>query len=322
MKKHNKVWYLIGISCLLIFCLMLISSLINIGERLRKIHYLVEIGFYALVAIVFFFFIINPIRIILTSPSFEINTVLDKENHKTHQVYRKVAKNMVRNNNLTEVQIKLLTHYKNYDELKLNMQIVFNDAIKKDLNAIMIKNAKTVLISTAICQNARMDMFTVFGVNINLVKELVVKCGFRPNMKNLSKLTLNVFTTALIAEGLESISMDDILPQSTTNALAEIPFIKPVMASVTQGIANALLTLRIGMVTRKYLFKDGACITKEDIRKSAFKDSLMLLPQVIYGTLTFFPKKLVRFFGRKTADPDEEKSKRKKNNELLLDTKA
>lgn len=289
---------------------MLLSSVINIGERLRKIHVSVEIAFYVLVFLIVFLVIINPIRIILTSPSFEICTTLDPDSHKVRSVYRAVARNMAKNQNVDEEHRLLLTKYKNYDELQMNMTVVFHDCIKKNLNNIIIKKAKTVLISTAICQNARMDMITVFSVNLNMIKNLVTECGFRPNMTNLSKLTINVFSTALIAEGLESISIDDILPNSVNNALGQIPFIKPVMASVTQGIANALLTIRIGCVTRKYLFRDGNIITKEDIRKSAFKDSLILLPMVLYGTLTFIPKKIVHMFGSKNKEnkksaPDE-----------------
>ena len=294
-KSKTKIfWISIAIGCLMVFTLMLLSSVINIGERLRKIHVSVEIAFYVLVFLIVFLVIINPIRIILTSPSFEICTTLDPDSHKVRSVYRAVARNMAKNQNVDEEHRLLLTKYKNYDELQMNMTVVFHDCIKKNLNNIIIKKAKTVLISTAICQNARMDMITVFSVNLNMIKNLVTECGFRPNMTNLSKLTINVFSTALIAEGLESISIDDILPNSVNNALGQIPFIKPVMASVTQGIANALLTIRIGCVTRKYLFRDGNIITKEDIRKSAFKDSLILLPMVLYGTLTFIPKKTVQ----------------------------
>lgn len=312
MKKSKiKIfWISIAIGCLIVFTLMLLSSVINIGERLRKIHVSVEIAFYVLVFLIVFLVIINPIRIILTSPSFEICTTLDPDSHKVRSVYRAVARNMAKNQNVDEEHRLLLTKYKNYDELQMNMTVVFHDCIKKNLNNIIIKKAKTVLISTAICQNARMDMITVFSVNLNMIKDLVTECGFRPNMTNLSKLTINVFSTALIAEGLESISIDDILPNSVNNALGQIPFIKPVMASVTQGIANALLTIRIGCVTRKYLFRDGNIITKEDIRKSAFKDSLILLPMVLYGTLTFIPKKIVHMFGSKNKEnkksaPDE-----------------
>lgn len=310
-KSKTKIfWISIAIGCLMVFTLMLLSSVINIGERLRKIHVSVEIAFYVLVFLIVFLVIINPIRIILTSPSFEICTTLDPDSHKVRSVYRAVSRNMAKNQNVDEEHRLLLTKYKNYDELQMNMTVVFHDCIKKNLNNIIIKKAKTVLISTAICQNARMDMITVFSVNLNMIKNLVTECGFRPNMTNLSKLTINVFSTALIAEGLESISIDDILPNSVNNALGQIPFIKPVMASVTQGIANALLTIRIGCVTRKYLFRDGNIITKEDIRKSAFKDSLILLPMVLYGTLTFIPKKIVHMFGSKNKEnkksaPDE-----------------
>lgn len=310
-KSKTKIfWISIAIGCLIVFTLMLLSSVINIGERLRKLHVSVEIAFYVLVFLIVFLVIINPIRIILTSPSFEICTTLDPDSHKVRSIYRAVARNMAKNQNVDEEHRLLLTKYKNYDELQMNMTVVFHDCIKKNLNDIIIKKAKTVLISTAICQNARMDMITVFSVNLNMIKNLVTECGFRPNMTNLSKLTINVFSTALIAEGLESISIDDILPNSVNNALGQIPFIKPVMASVTQGIANALLTIRIGCVTRKYLFRDGNIITKEDIRKSAFKDSLILLPMVLYGTLTFIPKKIVHMFGSKNKEnkksaPDE-----------------
>ena len=310
-KSKTKIfWISIAIGCLIVFTLMLLSSVINIGERLRKLHVSVEIAFYVLVFLIVFLVIINPIRIILTSPSFEICTTLDPDSHKVRSVYRAVARNMAKNQNVDEEHRLLLTKYKNYDELQMNMTVVFHDCIKKNLNNIIIKKAKTVLISTAICQNARMDMITVFSVNLNMIKNLVTECGFRPNMTNLSKLTINVFSTALIAEGLESISIDDILPNSVNNALGQIPFIKPVMASVTQGIANALLTIRIGCVTRKYLFRDGNIITKEDIRKSAFKDSLILLPMVLHGTLTFIPKKIVHMFGSKNKEnkksaPDE-----------------
>lgn len=310
-KSKTKIfWISIAIGCLIVFTLMLLSSVINIGERLRKLHVSVEIAFYVLVFLIVFLVIINPIRIILTSPSFEICTTLDPDSHKVRSVYRAVARNMAKNQNVDEEHRLLLTKYKNYDELQMNMTVVFHDCIKKNLNNIIIKKAKTVLISTAICQNARMDMITVFSVNLNMIKNLVTECGFRPNMTNLSKLAINVFSTALIAEGLESISIDDILPNSVNNALGQIPFIKPVMASVTQGIANALLTIRIGCVTRKYLFRDGNIITKEDIRKSAFKDSLILLPMVLYGTLTFIPKKIVHMFGSKNKEnkksaPDE-----------------
>ena len=290
---------------MLVFLLFVISSVINVGEKFRdlgKYGKYVEWGFYVIVVFLLWFLLINPIRIILTSPDLSIITTFDADSKKYDHLYKKVAKNIIKNNNLAEENELLLTNYKNVVELKMNLQIVFEKEVKKQLNDVIIAHAKTVMISTAISQNARVDMFTVYAVNLRLIKTLVEKCGFRPSYKNLSKLSIKVFGTAIIADGLQSLTVDDILPQSALGPLNEIPFIKPVMSSITQGIANGLLTIRIGVVTRKYLFKDGMVITKEDIRSQAWKESLKLIPIIIADTFTFIPKKIVHFFSKSKKD--------------------
>ncbi|MDE6661404.1 MAG: YcjF family protein, partial [Anaeroplasmataceae bacterium] len=199
----------------------------------------------------------------------------------------------------------LLTQYKNKEELLFNLQYVFDRTVKNQLNRIIIHDAKTVMISTAICQSARFDMITVFAVNVKMVKELVVQCGFRPSMKNLSKLTINVFGTALIAEGLENLKLEDIMPKSSLDFLNNMPYLGVVLESVIQGAANALMTLRIGCVCRRYLFSDGSVITKEDIRKQAYKETLKLLPMVVADTIAFFPKRIVKFFTNRRKTKEE-----------------
>lgn len=305
MKNFSKIfWYIIGISALILFLLILASSVIDVGEKLRSVNFILEIVFYVVVGILLFFGIINPIRIIVSSPSLALVTTLDTPSHKVYEVYKKVAKNIAKNNKLPDDQVNMLTTYKSYEELEFNLQLVFEKSVRTDLNRIIVNNAKTVMISTAICQSARFDMISVFTINLKMIKELVVKCGFRPTMKNLGKLSVNVFGTALIAEGLENMNLDDILPQSTMNVIGEIPLIKPIVSSITQGVANSLLTIRIGIITRKYLFKDGACITKEDIRRQALRESLKLIPEVIAGTITFFPKRVVKFFTKKPKEEE------------------
>ncbi len=303
-KKTKYIWYSIAICSLILFFLILLSSVIDVGEKLRNISVVLEILFYVLVVAIVFLGIVNPIRIIVSSPSLKIATSLDQNDPKVYQIYKQVAKNIVKNNDLNEEQTKALTTYKSKEELLISLQIVFQDTVKKQLNGIIIKNAKVVMISTAICQSARFDMLTVFTVNLQMVKQLVIKCGFRPSMKNLSKLTVNVFSTALIAEGLENMRLEDVLPNSTMQVLGEIPFIKPLLSSVLQGIANALMTIRIGCVCRRYLFSDGSVVTKEDIRKQALKEAVKLLPLVLADTITFFPKKIVKFFTSKKKDDE------------------
>lgn len=310
MKKQKKdrtrvLYYIIAIGCLIIFSLILLSSLMDIGEKLRRISLYLEIGFYVLVALIVYLAIIHPIIVIVKSPSLSIVTTMDKMDHRAISVYKRVAKEIVKNNDLPQEQVVLLTKYKENEELLLNLSFVFEKSIKKQLNKIIVHNAKTVMISTAICQSARFDLMTVFAINLRMIKQLVLKCGFRPSMKNLSKLTVNVFGTALIAEGLENLSLEDILPKNAISAISDVPMLGKILESVTQGAANALLTIRIGCVARRYLFSDGAVITKEDIRKEAYKETLKILPMVVADTISFFPKKIVKFFTRKKDNEEE-----------------
>ncbi|CCV65931.1 conserved hypothetical protein (UPF0283) [Paracholeplasma brassicae] len=303
-KKRNRIWYLIAFGVILLFLLILVSSVINVGERLRTISVYLEYGFYVLSVILVYFLIINPVRIILVSPAFSIETVMDKPSRRRYQTYKKVASNLMSRDDISQKEKeKLKNAMSEPEELQKTLNEIYNSTMKKLMNRVILKNAKTVLISTAISQNGRLDLFTVLVVNIKMIKELVVLCGFRPSYKNLAKLTINVFTTALIAEGLENVNINDLIPNSTANMLGEIPLIKPVMSSVAQGITNGLLTIRIGIVTRKFLFADSKELTRNDIRKGAFIESMKFLPILIKDSLVSLPQKFFDMF--KKNKPEE-----------------
>lgn len=301
MKKKDSTklfWYAIAIGFILLFILILLSSVLDVGERLRRVHPYVEYGFYGLATILVYLLIIRPVNIIVFSPTFSVSTTLDESDRKNYSLYKRVAKRLLSFEDLPEEeQVRLKDALNsNAEDLRLSLNHTFNKHIKKKMNKIIKKNAKTVMISTAISQNGKLDFYTVIVVNLKMIKELVVMCGFRPSYKNLAKLTVNVFSTALIAEGLENMDISQVLPQSTMNTLGEIPLVKPLLSSVTQGISNALLTLRIGIVTRKYLFSDAKEISKEDIRRNALLEAAKMLPSVIGDAFMILPKKIASLF--------------------------
>ncbi len=312
MKKKDSTkifWYLAAFGFILLFLLMLLSSILDVGDRLTTISPYLAYGFYGLTVLLVYALILRPVHIILFSPTFSVQTTLDTEetSRKNFRLYKKVVKRL-----LTEAYIpeeekeELKKHLNDKALLQQTLNHAFNKYVKKEINKKIKKNAKTVMISTAISQNGRLDFFTIIVVNLKMIKELVEMCGFRPSYKNLSKLTVNVFTTALIAEGLENLDLNDVLPASTLNSLGEIPLIKPVMSSVTQGISNALLTLRIGIVTRKYLFSDAQEITKEKIRRDALLEAAKMLPSVVGDAVMILPKKFVNLFKKNKKENEEE----------------
>ncbi len=300
MKRNSTklFWYLTALGFIILFILILLSSVLDVGERLRNVSIYIEYGFYALTFLLVYILIYRPIHIIVFSPSFSIETTLDEHAKKrNYAVYKRVAKRLLSQGDLPEIEKdKLKIALNNKETLNDALNHTYNKVIKKQLNQTIKKHAKTVMLSTAISQNGRLDFFTVIVVNLKMIKELVVSCGFRPSYRNLAKLTINVMTTALIAEGLENMDIGDVLPQSTLNTIGEIPLIKPLMSSVTQGVSNALLTLRIGIVTRKYLFTDAVDITKEKIRRDALLEATGMLPVVIGDSMISLPQKVANLF--------------------------
>ncbi len=301
-KKKNsfrdKLWKIVGVGVCIFTILMIVSDVLEVGERLRRTSQYLEYGFYVLSAILFYVLLLNPIRIILFSPSFSVVTVLDEDNERNLKTYKRIVKTLESNNEIDEDTKKRLANCETSGELRDELSVVFNTTIKKEINRIIMNNAKTVMISTAISQNGKFDMYAVLTCNVKMIKDIVVKCGFRPSYPKLGKLSLNVITTALVAEGLEGLNFNDIFPQSTTNALANIPFIKPIAASIVDGISNALLTIRIGVITRKYLFTEGE-FDKSKIRVEAIKESLKMIPNVVKEVINFFPSKISNLFVKK-----------------------
>lgn len=308
MKRRSTklFWYLTAIGFIILFILMLLSSVLDVGDRLRQVSPYLEYVFYGITVLLIYVLIYRPIHIIVFSPSFSIETTLDDEGRrKNHAVYKRVAKRLLDKDDIPEIEKdKLRLALNDREALNEALNHTYNKVIKKQLNQTIRHHAKTVMISTAISQNGRLDFFTVIVVNLRMIKSLVEMCGFRPSYRNLAKLTINVMTTALIAEGLENMDIADVLPQSTLNTMSEIPLIKPLMSSVTQGISNALLTLRIGIVTRKYLFTDAEDITKEKIRRDALLEATGMLPAVMGDAMISLPKRFANMFKRNQKTED------------------
>ena len=305
MKKRNTFWVMIGIGVAIVILLILISSILSVGERLRSLSVYIEYVFYGLSVLLVYFLIINPVRIILFAPMFSLDIVLGNQKNKT--IKKRLAKNLIRSEALKpEEKQPLIEGLKDQNTLDEKLKLYFNKTLKVEINKIVLQNAKTAMISTAISQNGRLDLITILVINLKMIKEIVVKCGFRPSYAKLGKLSANVLGTALIAEGLEGLDFNDIFPASTTNFLSEIPLIKPLASSIIQGISNALLTIRVGIITRKYLYSEYKHYEISEVRRDSIKESIKLLPAVLKEALTFLPNQVAKLFQKRKLTPEEQ----------------
>ncbi len=289
-KKTFWILILIGILILLLF--VVLSNIMDVGLKLREIHRYIEYAFYGLSFILVYFLILNPLRIIFFAPTFTVSALSDeKQNARS---YRNAAKNLLKMSTISDTDRTLLqTTLNDKDELPNALKTVYHGTIRKQVDNIIITHAKTVLMTTAISQNGNLDMFSVIITNIKMIKSIVVACGFRPSYLNLGKLSMNVAVTAMIAEGLEDVDFNEMLPSKVGEALSDIPIVRTATNSIFQGISNGMLTCRIGIVTRKYLFRDNQMMTEKELRLAAYKESFRLMPIIIKDGLVAFPKGVI-----------------------------
>ncbi|QWC00633.1 YcjF family protein [Mycoplasmatota bacterium] len=302
MKKLGKsFWVFIGIASVFFLIMIILSAVLNLGDRISSVHPYVEYAFYGLSGLLFLILFVRPLLIVIFSPSFSMDHLFTDEQNakKNYRMYKKVSKNLLKEDYLSNEEKEMLEESMNDSILlKGTLSEIFDKTIKKELNKMIIEHAETVYLSTAISQNGRLDALAVITINLKLIKALVQKCGFRPSYMSLGRLSLNVLSTAIIAENLEDMDFSEVFPSSTINALQEMPLVKTITGSFAQGLGNALLSLRVGIICRNYLFMDLKGLDRKQIRKIAFGEAVILLPRVIAESMKKLPSRLKGIFNK------------------------
>ncbi|MFW5913588.1 MAG: DUF697 domain-containing protein [Bacillota bacterium] len=292
--KRKTFYIMIGIGLFIVFLFILASHVANVGDRLRGVHVYAEYGFYIVAILLFFVLVLNPLRIILFAPTFQIEALGDKEANR--RVYKRSAKTILKSKHITEGErnrLKMALHHE--EDLEVALRGVFDGSIKEDVDKIIKQYAKTALVTTAISQNGNLDMLAVIFTNFRMIKAIVERSGFRPGYVRLAKLTINVAVIAMVAEGLEDVDINEALPSRLGETVKDIPFVRSMTNSVFQGISNGMLTARIGIVTRRYLFQENQLKNPKELRLAAFKESFRLMPAIVSEGLASFPKNVMSF---------------------------
>ena len=172
--------------------------------------------------------------------------------------------------------------------------------IKKNIDDLVVNSAKDTLILTAMSQNGVIDFIVVLANNFRMIKKIIVMCGFRPTFMRTMKLYTNVFFSSLIADGAQKLEMSSLISSSLTGLS------KVVVDSLGNGAVNALFMLRIGMLTKNYLYIDGVKKNKFSLRNSSILEACKLFPSVIMSVVTSPIKSVAKIFSRGEEKNEEE----------------
>jgi Domain of unknown function (DUF697) len=181
--------------------------------------------------------------------------------------------------------------------------------LSAEADSIVRSTASMVFLSTALMQNGRLDGLIVLFTQIQMVGRIARIYVQRPSPRELVRLYANVAGTAFIASGLESLELGEMvapLAVSVVPALkGGIPGLSGISAllvrCVSNGAANAFLTLRVGEVARRYCELTSRC-PPELIRKSATAAAVQHLGRIVRENGALVVKKIWESTGRALID--------------------
>jgi hypothetical protein len=176
-------------------------------------------------------------------------------------------------------------------------------------DSVVRRTASAVFLSTALMQNGRLDGLIVLFTQIQMVGRIARIYVQRPSPRELARLYANVAGTAFVASGLESLDLGEMvapLAVSVVPALkGGIPGLSGISAlmvkCVSNGAANAFLTLRVGEVARRYCELTSKC-PPELIRKSATAAAVQHLGRIVRENGALVVKKIWASTGRALID--------------------
>jgi Domain of unknown function (DUF697) len=171
--------------------------------------------------------------------------------------------------------------------------------LSKEADWVVRRTASTVFLSTALMQNGRLDGLIVLFTQIQMVGRIARIYVQRPSPRELVRLYANVAGTAFIASGLESLDLGEMVAPLATSVVPAlkggIPGLSGISAllvkCVSNGAANAFLTLRVGEVARRYCELTSRC-SPDVIRKSATAAAVQHLGRIVRENVALIGKKL------------------------------
>jgi len=162
------------------------------------------------------------------------------------------------------------------------MKSILSNELKQRFSTVdkqIMKYGSKVFIITAISSSSRIDTLATVGLNYRMVADIVRASGFRPHKLQLIKMYYYVISSAFFSYFFQGVSesVDDLVDSlSDTTDIdvtdAEIPdidasnvdftqYVKNLnipgipLAPLADGLANAVMTIAIGYITKYYLQK-------------------------------------------------------------------
>ena len=298
--QRTSSWTIVLFISLIILVVMgLVSNALEIGERLGKVHIVLEILFYVLIAVVVLGGIVYPLAGVFFAPIFSLEKLHNADGTARKKWCKRLVDNLLENVELTpEEQEEVKGYLTLQDETDDKLIEFFDRKITPELNKEIFDTARKIFIITAVSQNSAYDMLGMASANFSLIKRIVEICGFRPSNAQVFRIYIRVLSMTLLAGSLEDMDIEELIPMVTEGALGKALGI--VAASAAQGTVNALTTLRMAAITKNYLLNADVSMTRKELRKKSYAEAMSILKNIIkQGANEKVKEPVKNFFSRK-----------------------
>ncbi|UZP67589.1 YcjF family protein [Desulfovibrio mangrovi] len=200
------------------------------------------------------------------------------------EAYKKELLGRLRTNDFLREQGVSLESEEDVQNALVLLQLKANEDIRK--------TAKQVFTGTAVSQNGKLDSLIVLTLLARLIWRISALYNQRPAPSELLSLYSNVAVTSFLAAGIEDLGGEEAMgsiigPAVASSALGALPGAEAVATAVTaslvDGSANALLTLRTGILARNYL--SGSLSAHGGNRRAATAEALSMLADISGETI-------------------------------------
>jgi hypothetical protein len=161
-------------------------------------------------------------------------------------------------------------------------------ALGRECDGIIRDGAAAVFVSTAISQSGRLDTIFVLTAHFRMVWRIASVYSQRPALRELIHLYANVAATAFVAGELDEAEISEQIEPILSSALGAVSLSVPgmqaaasiVVTSILTGAANAFLTLRVGIVARRWC---GSLVAadRRSMRRTATAEAAGLLGAIV-----------------------------------------
>lgn len=287
MKKELKYFGIAAVAFVFlllgVFVINQINSVYNLANGLNPVFgqvVLYGLGIFA-VGIV-----IVPVVYVLRLPG-RLHPPKDEDSQAYQDYLNKVRQRLETNPVLQEENA-------DPDKQKLGDREFIKDSVSslnKQANDIIEDISGFVFVSTAVSQNGVFDAVIVLIAQLRMVWQIAHLYNQRPSLKELAKLYINVAATVFIVRGIEDFELlEDQLEPVIASVLGSslggmVPWLNTasvvMVNSIVQGSANTFLTLRVGVISKKYSKPLQQDKPKAKIRKSASSEACLMLGRVL-----------------------------------------